>query len=166
MDQNSTTTPLYIQDFLEGNICFGCGKDNPDGLQIKSFWINDVCHCLWNSAPKYQGWTNILNGGILATLIDCHTMGTAISHAYRLENRSYDTEPVYKYATGSMQIKYLKPTPNDQEVDLRATVKEVKGRKTVVLCEVWVGDVQTAESEVIAIRVVDSSQPTKGSPFK
>ena len=150
---------------MEGNICFGCGKDNPDGLQIKSFWEDDVCYCLWNSAPKYQGWTNLMNGGVLATLIDCHTMGTAMSHAYHLENRHYDTKPVYQYATGTMQVKYIKPTPNNQEICLKATIKEVKGRKTIVYCEAWVGSVKTAEAEVIAIRVFDSSQPVEKQSF-
>lgn len=148
----------YIQDYMDGNICFGCGKENHEGLQIKSFWEGDTCICRWDSMDKYQGWTNLMNGGILATLIDCHTMGAAMSHAYHLENRWYDTSPAYMYATGTLTVKYLKPTPNNDTLELRAKILEVKGKKTVLHCEAWVGDLKTAEAEVIAIRVVDTSQ--------
>ena len=68
-----------------------------------------------------------MNGGIMATLIDCHCMGTAMADAYRRENRSLNTSPEYRYATGTLHVKYLKPTPNT-EVELRAKVVEVKGR--------------------------------------
>lgn len=97
-------------------------------------------------------------GGVIASLIDCHCMCTAMAHAFRLENREFLTEPVYKYATGTMTIKYLKPTPNDATVELRANVTEQKGKKSTIVCEVYSGEVKTAEATVIAIRVVDSSQ--------
>ncbi|WP_026999745.1 PaaI family thioesterase [Eisenibacter elegans] len=155
----------YIQDFMDGNICFGCGKDNPQGLQIKSHWEGDACVCLWDAHdPKYQGWKGLMNGGILATLIDCHTMGTAMAHAYRSEGRPYDSAPVYMYATGTMTVKYLQPTPIDVPIRLEARVLEVKGRKTIIACEAWAEGIQTASAEVVAIRVVDSSQAHGSKP--
>lgn len=149
---------------MTGNVCFGCGTENAEGLQIKSFWEGDSCICEWQSEEKYQGWKNIMNGGIIATLIDCHTMGTAMSHAYRLENRDLKSDPYYGYATGSMEIKYLKPTPNDL-IRLEAQVLEVKGRKTTLACQVYSGDTLTVEAKVIAIRVLDSSQNQASNPF-
>lgn len=150
---------------MDGNVCFGCGQDNPEGLQIHSFWDGDTAICRWMPEKKYWGWVNILNGGIIATLIDCHCMGTAMAEAYRAEERSLDSEPIYRYATGTLNIRYLKPTPGDQEVEIRASVIEVKNRKTTLTAEVWCGDVCTATAEVIALRVVDSSQDTTGNPF-
>ena len=156
--------PVYFQDFMPGNICFGCGRDNHFGLQISSYWDGDEAVCIWNSEEKYQGWKGILNGGILATVVDCHCMGAAIAAAYRMEGRTMDTLPEYRYATGSLKIKYLKPTPNDKPVEIRAKIGEVKGRKTVVEYFVSSEGTLTAEGEVIAIRVFDSSQEQKG-PF-
>ncbi len=164
MTLNTEKSP-YIQDYMEGNICFGCGKDNPEGLQIKSYWEEDKCICIFQSEEKYQGWKNLMNGGILATLIDCHTMGAATSHAYRQENRSYDSEPTYRYATGTLTVKYLKPTPNTVPIKIMAQITEVKGRKTTMRCEAWAGDILTAEAEVVAIRVFDSSQAHGQNPF-
>ncbi len=157
---------MYLQDYMGENVCFGCGIHNTDGLQIKSFWEDDVCVCHWNSQEKYHGWQNLLNGGVLATIVDCHTMATATAYAYRMEgDRHWSSEPVYRYATGTLTIKYLKPTPNDLPIELRATVKEAKGKKTTIHCEVWCAGIQTATAEVIAIRVFDSTQAQTDNPF-
>jgi len=157
---------VYFQDYMPGNVCFGCGNHNHHGLQIKSWWEEDVALCLWTSQESYLGWPNLLNGGILATLIDCHCMGTAMAFAYKQEDRALDSLPEYRYATGTLNIKYLKPTPNDQVIELRARVTEVKNRKTTLLCEVIVNGIKTAEAEVIAIRVYDSSQPRSENVFQ
>ena len=155
----------YFQNHMPGNVCFGCGNQNPDGLQIKSFWEGEESVCIWESERKYEGWKNILNGGILATLIDCHCMGTAMAAAYQAEDRDLDSEPAYRYATGTLNVKYLKPTPNDIPVELRAKVEQIKGRKTTLSCEVFSAGVKTAEASVIAIMVSDSSQPKADNPF-
>ncbi len=156
---------VYFQDYMPDNVCFGCGTDNPDGLQIKSFWEGEVAVCRWRSQEKYHGWEGILNGGVLATLIDCHCMGTAMAAAYRAEGRGLDSEPVYRYATGTLTVKYLKPTPNDLPLELRATVQEIQGRKVVLSCQVWADGQQTAQADVVAIRVADSSHAPADNPF-
>lgn len=156
----------YFQDHMPENVCFGCGVLNPNGLQIKSYWEGNESVCKWMPEEKYHGWADLLNGGIMATLIDCHCMGTAMADAYRREQRSLDSEPVYRYATGTLNVKYLAPTSTRQEVKLRAIVTEVKGRKTVLKCDMLSGGKKTAEAEVVAIRVYDSSEDKGDNPFK
>jgi len=92
-------------------------------------------------------------------------MGTAMADAYRRENRGLDTFPEYRYATGTLTVKYLKPTPNDQ-VELRAKVIEVKGRKTVMKCDLISskGEI-SATADVIAIRVFEGNDDGN-NPFK
>ncbi|MDE0471169.1 MAG: PaaI family thioesterase [Ekhidna sp.] len=152
----------YFQDHLPGNICFGCG-DNHEGLQIKSYWEGEEAICEWISKEMYCGWSNLMNGGIIATLIDCHCMGTAVADAYKRENRPLNSLPEYRYATGTLSVKYLKPTPNTR-VRLRAKVTEVKGRKTVLSCSFYSENGEkTAEADVVAIRVYDSSENKKSA---
>ena len=153
----------YFQDFMPNNICFGCGRDNHFGLQISSYWEGSEAVCIWNSEKKYQGWKGVLNGGILAALIDCHTMGTAMAATYQAEGRSLDSLPEYRYATGTIKVKYLKPTPNAKPVELRAEVLEIKGRKVVLTCRAYSEGTLTAEAEVVAIRVYDSSKDKEDS---
>ncbi len=148
------------------NVCFGCGDSNHQGLRIKSFWNDDnEAVLIWQSEEKYHGWAKLLNGGIIATLIDCHCMGTAMAYAYKIENRELDSEPIYRYATGTMNIKYLKPTSNEKPVELKAVIKEVKGKKTVLSCEMFSEGIKTVEAEVIAIRVFDSTNSKEGNVF-
>jgi acyl-coenzyme A thioesterase PaaI-like protein len=147
----------YFQDFIPGNVCFGCGTDNKHGLHTKSYWDGDEAVCIWQPQEKYHGWPNLLNGGIMCTLIDCHCMCAAMAHAYRLENRPLDSMPEYRYATGTLSVKYILPTSNYHPVELRSRIIEVKNRKTVLKCDFYSQGQKTAEADVIAIRVFDSS---------
>lgn len=155
----------YFQDYMPGNVCFGCGAENPDGLQIKSYWDGDEGVCRWHSQPRYHGWEAVINGGVLATLIDCHCMGTAMAAAYREEKRELGTPPYYRYATAEIKIRYLRPTPNNRPIELRARVTEIDGRKTRLLCDVFVDGVKTAEAEALGVRVFEG-EPKEGSLFR
>lgn len=155
---------IYFQDHMPGNVCFGCGKFNDKGLHIQGYWEGDESVCVWNSEERYQGWVKIMNGGILATLIDCHCMGTAMAAAYREEGRSLGSEPYYRYATASIKVDYLKPTPNDRPLTLRAQVVEIKRRKTHLTCQVYSDGEMTAQAEVVAVRVFEGEQE-EGNPF-
>lgn len=157
--------PDYFQDHMIGNVCFGCGSHNPDGLQIKSWWEGDESVTRWQPQHRYRGWPHVLNGGILATLVDCHCMDTAMAAAYRAEGRALDSHPYYRYATGTLSVKYLKPTSMHHPVELRARVIEIKGRKTTVHCDVFSNGEKTAEATVIGIRVVEGEPLGDNSPF-
>ncbi|HSE84180.1 MAG TPA: hotdog domain-containing protein, partial [Thermodesulfobacteriota bacterium] len=57
------------------------------------------------------------------------------------------------YVTASLKIDYLRPTPIAEEVTLRSRIKEVKGKKTIVLCSLFSGDEERVKAEVVAVRV-------------
>ena len=148
----------YFQDYVPGNVCFGCGTLNPDGLHVKSYWEGEEAVCIWESEEKYHGWSGVLNGGILATIIDCHCMNAAMAAAYKSEGRGLDSTPTYRYATGTITVKYLLPTPNEKPIELRTKILEIKGRKVVMSCDAFSEGTKTAQADVIAIRVPDSFQ--------
>lgn len=110
-----------FQDQLRENHCFGCGSANEHGLQIKSYWSGDQAVCTWQPQTFHAaGPPDLLNGGIIATLIDCHSICTAIAAAYHAEGREIGSEPPVWYVTASLKVRYLRPTPIDQPVVLRA----------------------------------------------
>ena len=76
-----------------------------------------------------------------------------MSNYYKVEGREIGEAPEIWCVTGRLTVNYLAPTPIDQEIVLRATIDEYDGRKTRVKCRVFSGDVQTAEGDVIAVRV-------------
>ncbi len=148
-------TRKALQDqWLEwGRQCFGCGRENEHGLQIKSYWEGDETVATWQPKPYHVAFPGALCGGVIATLIDCHATNTANAAAYRAEGREIGTDPPIGYVTGSLSVKFLKPTPIDKPVTLRARVKEIKGRKIIVSCSLYSGDTKCATGEITAIKV-------------
>ncbi|MDA2920728.1 PaaI family thioesterase [Desulfobacterota bacterium AH_259_B03_O07] len=145
---------LAFQDYMEMNKCWGCGSTNKNGLQIKSYWSGDESVCTWIPKKEHMaGPTNILNGGIIATIIDCHSVSTAIAAAYREEGRGTDTKPFIWYVTASIKIDYRRPAQIDKPVNLRAEIKKVEGRKTFVNCSLFSDRKECARAELLAIRV-------------
>ena len=146
---------VAFQDRIEDNLCFGCGAANERGLQIKSFWEADgTSVCTFRPLPHHAaGPAQFLNGGIIATVIDCHCICTAIANVYRSEGREIGSEPSVWCVTASINVTYLQPTPIGDPVELRARIVEVGARKTVLTCSLCSGEQECARAEVIAVRV-------------
>jgi acyl-coenzyme A thioesterase PaaI-like protein len=143
-----------FQDQGSVNYCHGCGADNERGLQIKSFWDGDQAVATWKAQPHHCGGRKeIVNGGIIATLIDCHSLNLAIAHAYRMERRPIGSTPRIGYVTRNLNVSYLKPTPMDQPAELRARITKIEGRKTWVTCTLSAGGQICATGDVLGIRV-------------
>ncbi len=155
---------VFFQNYMPGDVCFGCGQQNTDGLQIKSYWDKDECICVWQPDKKHQGWPDLTCGGIIATLIDCHCMASAMATAVRNENRSLGSEPEYRFATGTLNIKYLKPTPMSSPLTLKAKVTEIRDDRIYKLhCNLFAENKKTVEADVTAFLVYRSDRINKQS---
>ena len=63
----------YFQDGLHGSHCYGCGAWNDKGLRIKSFWDGDESVCIYQPEPYHAAMPpDVMNGGTIAAIIDCH----------------------------------------------------------------------------------------------
>lgn len=149
------TDTTAFQDLIPGNNCFGCGPRNTQGLRIKSYWKDDdVAECRFAPAAHHSaGPLHTLNGGIIATLIDCHSVCTAIAKAYQLAGRAIDTGAPIWFATGGMSVAYKKPVPIDTEVLLVATIIVAAENKITVSCSVNANGRVCATGDVVAVRV-------------
>jgi hypothetical protein len=136
-------------------VCFGCGSKNKKGLQIKSYWEPDNIHVTMTYMPEahYVGWPSLVYGGLISCLVDCHSNWTAIAHHYRSEGREVGTLPRIDCVTGSLSVKYIKPTPMGVPIILKARIEGEVGRKTRVLCEVYAKDNLTALGDSIFVQV-------------
>ncbi len=150
---------IAFQDRMRENHCFGCGAHNELGLRIKSTWTDaegtgDESICRYLPEPhQAAGPRGYLNGGIIATLIDCHAVCTAVADAYRREGRAVGEGELIWYVTGSLTVDYRRPTPIDGPVEVRARIVGIAGRKTWLDCEVDAGGLVTAVGRVLAVRV-------------
>ncbi|HXG52661.1 MAG TPA: PaaI family thioesterase [candidate division Zixibacteria bacterium] len=134
--------------------CYGCGADNPKGLHVKSYWDGDEAVATWQPQPHHCGGSrDVLYGGIVASLIDCHSLNLAIAAAYRAEGRPIGSAPRIGYVTASMSVSYLRPAPVDRPVELRARIERWEGRKVWVSCTLSAGGTLRATGQVLGVRV-------------
>ncbi len=143
-----------IQDFYpaEEAVCYGCGRQNPHGLQIKSYWEGNEVVCRFRPHSHHQAYPGIVYGGLIACLIDCHSIAAAIADACRREEHDPATLPMVKYFTANLNVDFLRPTPLGVELLLRARITEVAGRKSRVACAVLAAGEETARGLVLAVR--------------
>jgi acyl-coenzyme A thioesterase PaaI-like protein len=146
---------MAFQDYYPDNFsyCYGCGRLNRDGLQIKSYWEGDESVTRFTPRPHHIAIPGYVYGGLIASLIDCHGTGTASAAAYRAAGREMGTEPAFRYVTASLHVDYLKPTPLGVPLEVRGTVKEIKGRKVVVTAALTAKGEVCARGEVVAVQV-------------
>jgi acyl-coenzyme A thioesterase PaaI-like protein len=150
-------TEKAFQDFYPDAMahCYGCGRLNDLGHQIKSYWDGEESVCHFQPRAEHIAIPGYVYGGLLASLVDCHGTGTAAAAGYRAEKRAMDTEPRLRYLTASLHVDYLKPTPLGPVLEVRAKVKEIKGRKIVIEEWIVVNEVVTVRGEVVAVQVPD-----------
>ncbi|MFX0095623.1 MAG: PaaI family thioesterase [Candidatus Hodarchaeota archaeon] len=148
-------TQKAFQDYYSDHMshCYGCGRLNEHGLKIKSYWGEDGAICTFSPKPYHTAIPGYVYGGLIASVIDCHATGTAAAAAYRAEGREMGTEPKLRYVTASLHVDYLRPTPIDATLELRASVKEIKGRKVVITVTLTAQGEICARGEVVAVQV-------------
>ncbi|MBU0991212.1 MAG: PaaI family thioesterase [Proteobacteria bacterium] len=144
-----------FQDYYPDDLshCYGCGRLNDHGLHIKSYWSGDETVCVYQPEPFHTAIPGFVYGGLIASLIDCHSTGTASAAAYRDQKREMGSSPALRFLTASLHVDYLKPTPTGVPLEIRATIKEVKGRKVVVSSTVSAKGQICAKGELVAIQV-------------
>jgi acyl-coenzyme A thioesterase PaaI-like protein len=146
---------ISLQDRLNRDAgirkCYGCGADNRAGLKIKSFLEGDEGVCTWHAADHHCSYPGYLNGGIACTLIDCHSAWTAFALECRDRGISMERDGDVKAGwTRAMHVEFLKPTPLDSEITLRAQIKERGRTSRTVVCSLY-ADGQQCVNAVVTI---------------
>ncbi|UBM62039.1 PaaI family thioesterase [Candidatus Sulfidibacterium hydrothermale] len=94
---------------MEGYQCFGCAPQNTNGLQMNFMEEGDYVLSEWEPKSYFQGYYQVLHGGIQATLMD--------------EIASWLVQLKLKTAgvTSQMTVRYKKTVPvNQGNIKLRA----------------------------------------------
>jgi acyl-coenzyme A thioesterase PaaI-like protein len=143
-----------IQDHYPDDlaVCYGCGRHNPQGLHVRTEWDGREGVFRFTPGPYHTAYPGIVYGGLIASLMDCHCIGTAVAAAYEAEGRMPGTVPAILYVTANLNVSFLSPTPMGCELVLRAKVKEFHERKALIACTLSSGDRTCAKAEVVAVR--------------
>jgi acyl-coenzyme A thioesterase PaaI-like protein len=110
------------------SICFGCGPANTQGLRIRSLVDGDKVIAHWTPEKHHEAFPNVLNGGIIGALLDCHCNWAAAWHL--MNKASLDHPPCT--VTAEYSIKLLAPTPTNGEILLEARILESGDRSVKV----------------------------------
>ena len=110
------------------NQCYGCGPANAQGLQIRSFEEGDELVCDWTPQPHHLAFAGIVNGGILGSILDCHSNWTAAVHLMKKNGLPELPATV----TSDFHVTLKRPTPIDTTLHLRAHVVESTEDRAVV----------------------------------
>lgn len=140
---------LSIQDRLFPDMaCFGCGPANPKGLQLKSFAADGVVTARFSPWPEHDNGLGNLNGGIISTLLDCHSAAAVLLEA---EQRGWGPLPgaQLSYVTAGLDVRYLRPAPLHEPVELRAVLRQADEPEMTAETElVWDGKVRATATAV------------------
>lgn len=138
--------------FFPTSTCFGCGPANANGLRLRSFADSSagVTSTLarFTTTTTHDNGLGYVNGGIIATLLDCHSAGSALLQAELLEWTTAEGA-AYPCVTAGLELRYLRPTPLCEELDLRAEVAEYTSDQITVLSTISQADKIRAEALVI-----------------
>ena len=147
--------------------CYGCGKNNISGHQLKSFWQHldkenilastTVAHFMPDEI--YTAIPGFVYGGMIASLIDCHGTGSASAMAYFAQEREMGSLPALRFVTGALNVSYLAPTPQGVELELIGRFSEVKERKVIVDITLSANKTICAKGQVIAVLMPESMMP-------
>ncbi len=143
----------YPEDFSH---CYGCGSLNDHGLKIKSYWDGDESVALFLPRDYHVAVPGFVYGGLIASLIDCHGVGTAAAASYQKEGRKMGSKPVLRFVTASLKVDFLAPTPLGAELEIRGKVVDVTPRKAVIDTRVLAGGKTCATGRVVAVRLPES----------
>lgn len=155
------TATRAFQDEYPADVahCYGCGRLNEGGHQLKSYWDGEETVARFTPEPYHTAIPGYVYGGLIASLIDCHGTGTAAAAAARLAGWELGVDPIPegrtapRFVTASLQVEYRRPTPLGPELELRGRPREASERKVVVDIELKVGGELTARGTVVAVRM-------------
>ena len=147
--------PKAVQDFYPEDVahCYGCGRLNPEGIQLKTTWEGDETVSRYRPRPYHTAIPGYVYGGLIASLLDCHGTGGAAAATLRREGREIGDGEAPRFVTASLQVDFLKPTPLGAELEVRGKIKEITDRKVVLEETLSADGVVTARGKVVAVRM-------------
>ena len=133
--------------------CYGCGRLNEFGFQIKTRADGDHTITEFVPASYHTAFVDSTYGGLVASIIDCHSTGSAAIFAMAAEGAEIGTDPTPRFVTAHLEVDYLAPTPL-APMRLIGRAVEIKERKVIVETELSVDNEVTARGSAVLVKIV------------
>ncbi len=137
------------ETYAPNSICFGCGPANKKGLRIQSFVQGDEVVASFTPASYHEAFPGMLNGGIIGSLLDCHSNWTA---AWALMKKHSTDQPPCT-VTANYAVKLLRPTPSNHPVTLVAKVIDIQDDRATIEAVLRSGDKDCATCKGLFVAV-------------
>ena len=138
--------------------CYGCGARNPQGHQLKTRWAGESrTETVTRFVPgaEQTAMPGYVYGGLVASVVDCSGTGSAALAATHAAGRDLEAEGALRFVTGTLEVRYVRPTPMGEELVVTGRIEELKGRKVTVSLTVEAADSVVAEGRVVALQLPD-----------
>ena len=137
MKNTTHSNNLSLQDkYAPKGICFGCGCLNEKGLKIKSYVKNNDVVAEWIPKNHHEAFPGVLNGGIIGSLLDCHSNWAAAYHI--MKNQKLSSTPCT--VTAEYSVKLKRPTPSDVSLHIIANLSKIDGNKAWIDAKIIAND--------------------------
>jgi acyl-coenzyme A thioesterase PaaI-like protein len=140
MAEQSSIQETYYPDVT----CFGCGHANPDGLHLRSYVDGERVVAEFTPWPAHDNGIGFLNGGIIATLLDCHGGACVVWEANQHGWKAPTGSPL-PFITAGFDVRFLRPMPLGPAVQLSAWPEGLGEEEIVVHVELAFDDKVRAE---------------------
>lgn len=135
MAEMAETGPSIQDRFFADLPCFGCGPKNALGLRLRSFAADDgSVRASFRPWPEHDNGLGYLNGGIIATVLDCHSAAAVVLGA---ERSGIVPDGTLQFVTAGLDVRYLRPAPLHDPVELIARLVSVDEGEIHVDVELW-----------------------------
>lgn len=132
--------------------CYGCGRLNEEGHHFRTGWLGEKTITVYQPEKKHTAIPGFVYGGVIASFIDCHGTGSAALALHRKNGHEPgDGSEPPRFVTASLNVNYLKPTPQGVPLKAIGTVEEIHPKKWKVSADVYAGDTLCVKGEVIAV---------------
>jgi acyl-coenzyme A thioesterase PaaI-like protein len=151
MTDSSAIQDTYPQD---ASHCYGCGRLNDDGIQVKTRLDGAGTLTVFDPWPTHTAFEGTVYGGLIASVIDCHSTGSAAIFAMVADGVEVGSEPSPRFVTAHLEVDFLAPTPLEQ-MQVVGRLIEITDRKAVVESDLFVNGTITAKGSAVLVRLRD-----------
>ncbi|MDY0322743.1 MAG: PaaI family thioesterase [Candidatus Carbobacillus sp.] len=144
----------YVQDHYPQDFawCYGCGYNNEAGLKFKTRWDGDETITEYVPRPEHIAIPGFVYGGLIASLIDCHSTGSASLAFHRQNGHTLgDGTPVPRCVTAMLKVDFIRPTPHGETLSARGRIVSLGEKKAVIATDLYAGETLVVKGEVVAV---------------
>ena len=151
MTDSTAIQDTYPQD---ASHCYGCGRLNEDGIQVKTRLDGDGTLTVFDPWPTHTAFEGTVYGGLIASVVDCHSTGSAAIFAMVGDGVEVGSEPSPRFVTAHLEVDFLAPTPLEQ-MQVAGRLIEITDRKAIVESDLFVNGTITAKGSAVLVRLRD-----------